>query len=327
MKKLTYIILLAAIFASCDDNTPTPNKNTTTETININMGAEYANDVYYSLEDGIISTVSRTEWDIAFYTSARSASILINDGNGVLLYVVDEIANWDQVTSVPTNINAQYNIYSDSTWQNGAFDQNATGYPDYGWGFYDAGDTHNVVGDSIHVIVLADGTPKKLIIEKRDATTNSYFIKYANLDGTNEVSDIISCGDYADQNMIHYSLKNQSIIEHEPSNYEWDLMFTKYYDESIPYKVTGVLTNNDIMVAKLHDTDTANNDYSAATYSKVLNTIGSDWKSFNMETYTYDISENLVYFAQDKNGKYYKLVFTSFEGSTTGNIEFEKTTY
>ena len=43
-------------------------------------------DVYYSLENGIVKSETRANWDIAFTSSKMSASILSNGGSGVELY-------------------------------------------------------------------------------------------------------------------------------------------------------------------------------------------------------------------------------------------------
>lgn len=301
----------------------------TIEKVSISVGPGYANDVYYSLANGVVSTPSRTEWDIAFYTNPMSSTILTNDGSGVLLYVWPNgnRENWSSVDTVGlASWNILYNTYSDTTWQNGAFDKGALGHPDYGWGVYNS-TSHDVVGDSIHIIKLTDGSLKKLLIEKRAASNNTFSIKFANLDGSNEVVTDVACGSFTSKNMIHYSLKTAQVVEHEPATANWDLVFTKYWDESIPYIVTGALSNVDVQMAEQAETDTASNDFALATYSKVLNTIGSDWKTFNMGTFSYDITPNLVYFMKDSEGNAYKLVFTKFEGSSTGNIEFVKTSY
>ncbi len=332
MKNLLFIALIAFSLVSCtEDEDPIVVTGPKIKTDSLTMGVRYSNDVYYSLADGIISTPSRTEWDIAFYTNPQTSTIITNDGNGVLLYVwpYGNKSNWETVSATIdslVNYTPLFNTYSDTTWQQGAFDKNALGHPDYGWGVYNS-TTHSVVGDSIHIIKLSDGTAKKLLIEKRDASNNTFYIKFANLDGTEEISAEINCADHLDKNLIHFSIKNNLVIAHEPAKATWDLQFTKYWDESIPYIVTGVLSNNNILVAQMMDTDTSNNDYATATYSKVLNTIGSDWKTLNNETFTYVVNENQLYFIKDLNNKYYKMVFTKFAGSSTGNIEYVKTTY
>lgn len=297
----------------------------TNETISVSMDANYAQDIYYSLTDGVVKTADRLEWDIAFYTNPMTSTIMTNDGAGIKLYVYPngDKNDWDNVDT--TNMEwpaAMYNNYADTSWQNGAFDQNALGHPDYGWGYYDM-NTHGVYGDSIHLIQLQDGTFKKLFIEQRDAMTNTFHIKYADIDGSNEQNAEIACGDYLDKNMIHFSFATNSIVDHEPNADSWDFMFTKYFDQSIPYNVTGVLTNNGIKVAKADSTVT---DYIALDYSGVISSIGYDWKSFNMGTFQYEVDQNKVFFIKNNNN-YYRLVFTTFEGSSTGNIEFRLLSY
>jgi len=44
------------------------------------MGPGYANDIYYSMDEGQIANIPRAGWDIAFYTCAISAGIIINEG-------------------------------------------------------------------------------------------------------------------------------------------------------------------------------------------------------------------------------------------------------
>ena len=49
----------------------------------IEMGPQYANEVFFSLTTGVVKVSPRNIWDIAFYTNAFSAGIITNDGAGV----------------------------------------------------------------------------------------------------------------------------------------------------------------------------------------------------------------------------------------------------
>lgn len=332
MRKLLLLSFLPLLFISCeksdddDDDNNNNNDNPAIIVDSVSMGAGYASDVYYSLADGVVKTIDRGDWDLGFYTDPMSSTIVINDGAGVTLYTwpdgaIDDWANVD--TTGMSDWTPMYNNYADTTWQHGAFDRNALGHPDYGWGVYSM-TTHNVTGDSVFVVTYSDGAAKKLIIESRDAQTNSFMIKYADLDGQNEVSETLAMGDYLTKNMVYYSMTSGSMIDKEPAKDTWDIVFTRYFDETIPYIVTGVLSNNNVEVAELHDADTASNDYSVAQFSKVISIIGSDWKDFDMGTFSYVLEENLVYFVKT-NDKYYKLVFTGFAGSSSGTMNFVKT--
>jgi SprB repeat/HmuY protein len=291
--------------------------------ISLSMGAGYANDVFFSLTTGVVKEEERANWDIGFYTNPQSSSIITNGGQGVVLYTYPNgaAADWATVdTAGLATWTPMYNNVADTTWQNGAFDRNALGHPDYGWGVYSM-TSHDVYGDSIFIIKVGDNY-KKLYIEAREAMTNSFVFKYADLDGYNEQNVTLACGDYIGKNFIYYSFTMNTFIDREPAKDSWDLVFTKYYDESIPYIVTGVLTNNDVQVAELHDVDTETDDYSSAEFSKVISVIGSDWKEFDMGSMSYTILDNLVYFIKDRDGDYYKIVFTSFAGSSSGDATF-----
>lgn len=301
----------------------------TSSEITVAMGAGYANDVYVSLKNGVVKTVDRTGWELGFYTNPQSSTIITNDGQGIVLYTYPngDASDWETVdTTGLMTWTPMYNNIADTTWQNGAFDRNALGHPDYGWGVYSM-TTHSVYGDSIFIVKYSDGSVKKLFIHSREAMTNSFIFKFADIDGQNEDSVALACGDYLDKNMIYYSLQTKSVIDKEPASSEWDMVFTKYFDESIPYIVTGVLSNNNVQVAEIHDTDTASNDYSEAEFSKVISVIGSDWKEFDMGTFSYTVLPDLVYFAKDRDDNYYKIVFTSFAGSSTGEATFILTKY
>jgi hypothetical protein len=322
MKYLLMAALVATLFVACEEDDTQPSEpSVKIDTVSISLGANYTNDIYYSLKNGVVSMPLRTEWDIAFYTNPRTSTIMINDGNKIVLRVCPN-GNKDDWANVDTTglsfVPKLYNTYSDTTWQNGAFDKNALGHPDYGWGVYSSS-SHNVVGDSIHIIQLTDGTLKKLLIEKRDASNNTFYIKYANLDGTNEVSAEVPCSGVSDKNFVYFSMVTNQIVDHEPASATWDLVITKYWDASIPYSVVGFLSNNGILVA---ETDTISLNYTGVTYSKVVNEIGSDWKDTSLK-----LKENLAYFVKDREGKYYRIKFTSYSGMSSGNLSFEKTTY
>ena len=290
------------------------------------MGTGYATDIYYSLANGIVSTPNRTEWDIAFYTNSRKSTIIINDGNNMKVIPWKSLSEWDATDTTGLYRHVIYtNVYTKNSWENGAFDQGAKGYPDYGWGIYNSS-THNVVGDSVYVLLFSDGSAKKIAIEKREATNNTFYFKYANIDGTLLKTDSIACNNYLTKNLIHYSITNQTIVEHEPSAADWDLMFTKYYNSSINYVVMGTLSNNGIQVAKVSDVNVESDDYSTAGFSASISAIGYSWKKTNAD-HSYYIPENEVYFIKDLKGKVYKIVFKSFDGMSTGNFSFEKTTY
>lgn len=320
MKNLSYLLLAALIVSSCDKNPdPVPPLSYADS---ISMGSGYADEVFYSLKNGVVKTSPRSSWDIAFSTDPMSSTILVNEGYGVELYTYPsgDQGDWDAVdTTGIADWPIMYN--SDTSWYYGAFDRNDTGHPDYGWGVYNT-QTHDVVGDSIFVIRLSDGTVNKLFIEKRAAMTNSFSIKYGALDAAG-VTKEIACGAYTSKNFIYFSLSSGEVLDIEPETGAWDLLFTKYWDESIPYNVTGVLTNVEVETAEVRNIDPELAIPSDGVFDDDISIIGSDWKSFDMGTFTYVMEPDLCYFV--KSGEEtYKITFTSTDGSASGKIVFDK---
>ena len=253
-----------------------------------------------------------------------SSSIRINAGMGTELYSypLGDTADWNNFNS--SNISNWLPIYnSDTNWFIGAFDKNSSSMFDMGWGIYSM-ITHHVTGDSLYAIKTVGGDWKKLWIQK--LANDEYTFKYADLDGSNEVNSLVSKTNYTDKNFIYYSIDQNSVIDREPISTDWDITFTKYISpvQGTPYGVTGVLSNNGVQVAQVDNVPDPNSysDYSQHTMTSEINTIGYDWKSFDMSTFSYSVEPYRCYFIKDQNDKIWRIVFTSFEGSSTGNIEF-----
>ena len=101
------------------------------------MGAGYANDVYYSLDNGTVATPAAANWDIAFYTNTWSAGIITNDGRSVTLWAYPTADTSGYATLDTTGLSTWPPLYnSTESWENGAFNRNSKNHPDYGWGIY-----------------------------------------------------------------------------------------------------------------------------------------------------------------------------------------------
>ena len=72
------LLITVILFTGCErNNDPVPDDDF------VLMGAGYANDIYYSFENGIVAESPRESWDIAFAVDAQSSAILINEAAGV----------------------------------------------------------------------------------------------------------------------------------------------------------------------------------------------------------------------------------------------------
>lgn len=320
---LLFFVMLGLYSCTEDDDTPVVEvKNES-----ITMGADYKNDIYYSLSNGVIAEIPRTNWDLAFSVDARSSSILINEGAGVELKEYPTSNGWTWSDVIDTTGYSTWDFLNNSyeSWEEGAFSQNATEHPNYGWGEYNS-ISHDVEGVALYIIKLGNNDFKKIFIEIKDAMDQEYIIKYSDFNGENEVIKTISYADVA-SNYIYYSIENESVVDNrEPDASTWDLLFTKYFDTSINYIVSGIKQNIGVLAIDQDDVlDLTVLSYIESEFDDNITEIGNDWKNINMETYLYEIDSDRMYFVKDQNEKVYKIKFTGFEGMSTGNITFDIT--
>jgi len=287
----------------------------------------YTNQSYYSLENGEESNITNQDWDLAFDVSPFGSSIRTNGAIGVELYVTPfSMSDWATIDT--TGMLAwTKTMDSDRYWNIGAFnaDFDSNNSSDLGWGEYSS-ITHYVVGNKTFVVKFTDDSVKKIVIEQLGSGT--YTFKYSDLDNTNEVQETIVKSGYAGKNFVYYNMASSIIIDKEPLTENWDMVFGKYITEIYPgatYGVTGVLLNIGVTAYKdaSVETNMATIDNNV-TFNDQINTIGYNWKSFNMSTYTYDLNDSATYFVQTVVGDVWKLGFTEFGGSSTGVIEFTK---
>ena len=292
------------------------------QNISISMNSGYSNQIFYSMPNGEVANITNEDWDIAFSTNAFSSTIRINDGKGVELYTYNlgDTSAWGNINSSTPNTLSEPMYNSDAEWSIGAFDVNIIGGLDYGWGVYSMV-SHHIVGDSLFIIKTINGNYKKLWMESK--ASGEYFFKYADLDGSNLVNQSVDASSYNSKNFIYFSLDQNMVIDREPDVNSWDITFTKYVTpvQSIPYSVTGVFHNNNVEVAQVDGVSSPSpyTDYVSHTFNTDINVIGYDWKSFQG---IYVVNPNRCYFIRDLNGDIWRIVFTSFEGTSTGNIQF-----
>ena len=291
----------------------------------VSLGQGYANQAWYSLENGLVTEAPKAEWDIAFSASTFSSSIHINAANGTRLwtYPNGDISNWNEDWNI-AGIDGWNEMFNSATsWGVGAFDTNinANNQFDFGWGTYNFV-THFVTGDSLFVLQLSNGDYKKLKINELSAA-GVYSFTYADINGANETDVTITKSNFSGKNFGYYSILNGTELDREPDSSAWDLLFTQYTDFiPTPYLVAGVLHNEGISVAQVDNVNTDTyEDYDAHIFNEDINELGYDWKTF--AGMGFNIAQDRVYFIQS-GANVWKLVFTGFGGSSNGNYEFTK---
>lgn len=294
-------------------------------------GAAYANNVWYSLQNDEQGTQAYGNWDIALASTIVSSnplttSALVNHKRCKLFELPLANANPANFAGVDTaGLSLQPELFNpDTTWFYGAFNTSVnTGMFDYGWGTYNSTTHASIDANRVFVIKYNDGTFKKLMISL-NLPTKTYTVTSANIDNSNTVAEQIVLTPYESKNFVYYALGG-AVVDREPASTAWDLTFMQYpsHDYNPPYMVTGVLANIGVEVAEATPiADVVNYaDYWNHTFTDQINEIGSDWKAFNNG---WTIDDTTVYFVKDVPGNLWKMVFTNFTGSASGEYHFTK---
>lgn len=349
--KLKYTLLFAAAAFGF-------NANAQWVADSVEMGASYANDVYYNVRTGNDIPKTSDNWDIGFQMTQfaepggqLNASVRANHiKRDVQVYSLHKKASTTFGTLVPADTMVTLSdqlVNNDTSWGSGAFYNNrSSSLIDYGWGKYDMM-THNLVGDSLY-LVKANGVFYQVWIQEYVSfPTNSpsigYKFRYAKWDGTGNKTDSVKrVAPYNDRINVFYDLATGKIVDNEPPRKDWDILFKQYQKYGQPggqnpnklQAYTGVLSNVRVEVAKVTgvDPDTmAANTWGNYTYSDSTNAIGDDWKVFNGGTFTYNLDTMTSYIIKPDTAyhaeSYYHIQFTRFDGGfppNTGKVVFRK---
>ena len=294
----------------------------------ISIGASYTQQVWYKLETDVETKKSNLDWDLAFSTRVQRDAAINTNPFATLYKAIAPASAWltskvDTLTLVPQN-------GIDTSWSVGTFNISGNNVFDYGWGGYNFA-THHVNGDSIYVLKTVAGAWKKIIIDRLSYDTTFTF-RYADLNGANEVSASLNKNAYTGKNFGYYSIATNSKLDREPLIKDWDFVAGRYYGQTpdpstgalVSYPLTGILHNDGVKVAKVVKRDTANDSFKELNYISRINVIGSDWKTFDLATNQWKVADSTAYFIRTPIGKIYKIIFTKFGGSSTGNIIFTR---
>jgi hypothetical protein len=296
--------------------------------VTISTGPANAQQVWYSLQNGVQGTADLNAWDLAFEINAFTSSILVNTAKGLSVFETPvAIADWTTLTS-PNEADWTAIHNSELSWFQGALTNgNNLDQPNgfnLGWGQYNF-ITHTVTGTKVYVIVDAAGNYRKLRINSLAA--NTYNFTFANLDGSNEVTNTLSKTAFSGKNFGYFNFATNSTADLEPAANTWDLLFTKYTSiipapEPTAYSVAGVLQNKHVDAVQVDGVPVADAMWEGQVLDSAMNIIGYDWKTFNMTTFSFEYAEDRTYFVSDRNGSVWKLVFIGYGGTATGTMTF-----
>lgn len=289
----------------------------------LSMGAGYSIDAFYKMSNGTVTQVPANNWDIAFTTNLFDASIRLNEAKGWELYIAsDDVADWGDIDTTGQTWELLAN--SDEAWEEGAFNAQSTGGFNYGWGNYNPVN-HGVTGSRVFIMKNLAGDVKKVVIDNMTAQ-GVYNFRIANLDDSGLITGSINKLNYSSKHYVYYDIATASIVDREPAKADWDMVFMRYKTSvspgQPPYLVTGVLTAPGVSVGQRTGVPASDPGYSALTFQTNISEIGYDWKYFDMGTFTFLVEDSLAFFVQNSASEIYQIYFTSFAGSSTGNLTF-----
>jgi hypothetical protein len=207
--------------------------------------------VFYSLKNGVVSTIPNDDWHLAFSAqpalfpsnTLQSATVRINEAYGVKVYKIPNkgIADFSTVDTMGWNNWNQLHDSDTLMWM-GAFNRNVnlTDVYNYGWGEYNFG-AHSVLGDSLFLIQLPNGALKKFAILKNEWDT-AFVVKYSNIDNSSTNTVTIPKKPYKTKNFVYYDLNTATIKDREPAASTWDIQYCVYNDAN-GYRKIGALIN------------------------------------------------------------------------------------
>ena len=273
------------------------------ETVQIEIGYPYLNQVYYNCETNkVVKTNTKYDWDISFECTPSGFHVLLNTAKGVLIsnegnVPFSSVISETGVTWLWDNPNGKLDATAFGSWQN----------------------TNNVY--IVDRQFDANGNHigyKKIILQSVDNQT--YTFKYANLDGTDEVTYTIDKD--VSRNLIHFNFDNGGgTLFLEPEKNSWDLLFTNHYHKfsnlALPFVLTQVLSNthNKVVVAEDNNNQFNNvtlKDTANYVFTNYWDEIGYDWKIRNSSDNSYTIDANKSFIVKTTTGLFYKIRFIDF---------------
>lgn len=299
--------------------------------VSVSVGPDYSQQSYYTLSSDATSVLENTSWDLAFSTGFGQVGILINES---ATYGANPVSVYDALTDDFSTIfnpddltDRLYN--AQDRWENGALNEakDPNIQFDMGWGTYDPL-THNINGSRVYAIQLRNGTWKKLKIVS--LAMGEYTIKYADIDGSNEVTKTIKKNDFSSP-FAYFSFSTETTTA-SPSN--WDLFFGRYSTplnaggSIVDYTVAGVLTAPGVNVAaNAINPNTVNYEDYLDSLTEQIDVIGHDWKDidFTVSPPAWVVAVDRAYFVKTTDNHLWKIDFLDFEGKSTGVCVFNKT--
>ncbi len=327
MKKYRlYLILglLTMIFNACmpEESPITPHQSGDVESATAEMGNLYGNQVFFSFKfDSVVSVNKITDWDIEFSCIPDTFVVRLNSAKFMTAHNTTKL-NFDKVGINDTNnLDVSQWMYDNPA---GRLDTTAIGK---WWELIKDGEIISksevyIINRGVNERAKPQGYKKFQILGFEN---NSYFVKIANLDGT-DVQEIEIPRNPL-KNFVQITFNSPAkIVNIEPNSIDWDICFTKYAEllytnEGVPtwYSVTGPVLNPKTVAVAVDTSKTFDQitfqDVQSYVFSSNINAIGHTWKWFDLGKGAYIINPNINYILRTQVG-YIKMHFIGFYNQT-----------
>lgn len=317
MKHLFYSLILFFAFTSCDKGElPKPKMiDAGAETIQVSMGGNYENQVFYNLESReIIAQNNREIWDLAFESSADGFYIRLNDSK----LMAAKPSGQTEFSAVTSTQNTNWK------WDRPSGNLDSTAIGDWR-----NSDEVFIIDRGMNISGSALGRFK---LKPISVSETNYEIEFGPLNSTTPF--VFSIPKNQETTWTYFSFNNSGEIKSiAPKKNKWDLCFTSYthvFDAHTPYLVTGVLLNPHAVSAQVHAYTFESVSFATTLtkpFSEQLNIIGYDWKTFDFDLSIYTIDTARTFVVKTTSGKLIKLKFIDFydqngvKGTPTLEIE------
>lgn len=317
MKKAAIIIFLLPLLFACEKRElPVPKHvvkqivDTSSQTAGelqisqVDLGPDYKTQIWFSLGGNqIISTNSKSAWDLCFEASANGKHLLLNGSRAMKVFKTNH-TSLSQVTDT-----AGLGSGGKADMPSGNLDSTAIG----DW----------QADNKVYVINMGYNEQGQIIgyykFKITGVSSAGYTFEYGNVFGQQVFQGSLQKDDA--YNFIGYSfITHARTPQVEPKKDEFDICFTAYTHlflepEFQYYQVTGVLTNSyKTRVARISKPfeNIILSDTGSVNFRKDRDIVGYDWKSFDLNTNLYTIYPAKCYIISDSKGYYYKLHFIDF---------------
>lgn len=325
IKNIIIILLAAFVLSSCfkedDPIQPHPKPDAKVEVIPLTQ--YYIYQIYFDLASGeMVGTNEKIDFDLSFACDDTATAIRLNTST-FMSAVLTPYPDFEQA-----------NDTSGVKWKFDKSDGNPDSTALIDWIHIEGTDT--TYANTVYIIdrgIDEQGFVrglKKVIFRK--LVKGRYYFTFANMDNSNRQDVVIEKN--PGYNYIQFSFDNGGEIKQlEPESNNWDLLFTQYTTllytnegDPYPYLVTGTLSNPAGTEVAFDSTmvfnDIVLDDVLYLDYSANIDAIGYDWKELfgdiNGGDFYYKARSNYNYFIKTKQGIYYKLHFTGFYDTESG---------